>query len=266
MLSISYDRATPTSIITRWTESHNSGPEGFSYAECMLQLCTIALDIISNSDLRTGTRHSTQLETLRPEVRRHAISEIQRQASNHLRDLSACLSMKDILEHWNWKMHCSYVISVLYRPGLAKRVAVEQSAAHSDFRTLCIDSLSGTVEAFIKLCSFTTFAMSSWAAVHRSLSSALLLGILGEPKRQEHVRIMLHKLITIMLDMEYSYASELPAPVSRAVVALQELNGEGDNDKRPNESGGHRTRASSISESESPLTQVQAILWGSSSC
>lgn len=249
-------------MVTRWKEQHDSRLGGFSYAECMLQLCTIALDVISDPYQGTGTRNGSQLEVPRLEERQHAISEIENQASNHLRDVSACLSMKDFLEHWNWNMHRSYVMSVLYRPSLAKRVDIEQSGTHSDIRTLCIDSLSGTVEAFIKLCNFTAFAVSSWAAVHRSLSSALLLGILGEPKRNEHVRNMLHKLITIMLDMEYSDASELPAPVSRAIVALQQLNGEGDGNGRSNDTGGSTTRTSSISDGESPLTQVQAILWG----
>jgi hypothetical protein len=118
------------------------------------------------------------------------------------------------------------------------------------------------VEAFIKLCSFTSFAVSSWAAVHRSLSSALLLGILGEPKQNEHVRIALHRLITILSDMKHTDASELPAPISRAVLALQQLNGESDGSEIAYESSGHRFRASGMSDSESPLTQVQAILWG----
>jgi hypothetical protein len=228
----------------------------------MLQLCTAALDIISTSDTESEIRRTDQLVAPQVEESKRAISEIQRQASNHLRDLSACFSMKNFLEHWNWKMHRSYVMSMLYRPSLGKRASADQSAAYLESRSLCIDSLCGTVEAFIKLCNFTAFAMSSWAAVHRSLSSALLLGIVGEPRRSEHVRSLLHKLIAILLDMEYADASELPAPISRAVVALQQLNGESDGNASSSESSGYRSRASSLSDSVSPITHVDAILWG----
>jgi len=247
LLSISYDRATPTTAMTTWDATTGPGPEGFTYADCMLRLCTIALDVVGNR----RAPMTTQREVQRIETRREEVRAIGRQASGHLRESSACTSLKHHLEHWNWHMHRSYVVSELCRPMLAKR-----SDRHDDevrrLRSVCIEALADTVEAFLHLQNLTVFARTSWAAVHRSLSSALLLGILKESARDSRVRSLLDRLIAVMSSMEYMDASEVPAPVARAVTALVQLN----------ETEGGEFSASPSDEG-SPHQQMQNILWGS---
>lgn len=215
--------------------------DGLPYAECMLRLCTIALGVVINRARPMTFQH----ELRRIEGRRQEVESIAQQACLHLRESSACALMKDHLEHWNWRMHRSYVVSELCRPILAKRE--RHNEAVGNLRRVCVDALIDTVNAFLKLQNLTFFARTAWAAVHRSLGSGLLLGILGEPARSEHVRLMLDQLITVMSNLEFVDSSEMPAPVTRAVEALQQLNAS--------------DRAES-SQGDSPHAQMQRILWG----
>lgn len=255
LLSISYDRATPTIAMTRRNEPHAPEPEGSSYAECMLQLCTIALNVVYG---RTTTT-SAQREAQQIDDHRQGVLAIGRQAHGHLRELSSCASMRDYLEHWNWHMHRSYVISELYRPILTKLECHDEVIRN--LRTVCIEALTNTVDAFLNLHNMTAFARMSWAAVHRSLSSALLLGILKEPAHSERVRVMLDRFIAVMSSMEYSEPAEVPTPITRAVAALLRLNVREGDDFHFGDAG---STVSSFDE-ESPHAQVQHIMWGSSS-
>jgi len=235
--------------MTRWESAAGPGPERFTYADCMLQLCTIALDVVGNR----RAPMTTQREVQRIDTRREEVSAIDRQSSGHLRDSSACASMKDHLEHWNWHMHRSYVVSELCRPMLAK-----WSDRHDDevrrLRGVCVEALADTVEAFLHLQNLTVFARTSWAAVHRSLSSALLLGIMKASARDNRIRSLLERLVAVMSSLEYMDASEVPGPVARAVSALVQLNEAEGSDY-----------SMSPSDAESPHQQMHNILWGPSS-
>ncbi|KAK4455253.1 C6 transcription factor [Podospora aff. communis PSN243] len=246
LLSISYDRATPTANLTRWRTSQPARPpNGFSYTECMLQLCTVALEVVSSRLQPMSIQRKLQMI----KERRKEVDIIAEQACAHLRDSSACALMKDHLEHWNWRMHCSHVVSELCKPVLAKRGSQNQDLKDeiASLRKVCIDALVDTVDAFLKLQNLTFFARTSWAAVHRSLGSALLLGILGVPAKCEAVKVMIDQLINVMSNLEFADSSEIPAPVTRAVDALQQLNAKD---------------AEEGSQGDSPHAQMQRILWG----
>lgn len=277
LLSISYDRVTPTGNLTGWDTAHPARPaDGFSYADCMLQLCTIALDVVRRRAQPVSTQH--ELQSI--EERRRELQTITEGAHIHLRDSSTCALMKDHLEHWNWRMHYSYVVSELCRPMLAKREQRHrghEATSIGDLQRVCINALVDTVDAFLKLQNLTIFARTSWAAVHRSLGSALLLGILKEPARSEAVRLTIDQLITVMSSIEYTDASEIPAPVTRAVEALQRLNIVANASGRGGSSGHGENQVdfavdgfdtvsppttSDLSSGDSPHAQMQRILWG----
>ena len=185
----------------------------------MKSLCDIGLDIV---------RERSEVQDYRRELlfileRRDELAGMMNQASHHLRDTTACKSMKDQLEHWNLYLHRSYVTSELYRPTLKQ--SNPNSEATASLRATCIESLADTVDAFLGLENITRFARQSWAAVHRALSSALLLGILRQPARNQRVRMLLDRLITVMSDLSMSLdPSEVSAPITRSVSALRHLN------------------------------------------
>ena len=159
----------------------------------------------------------------RIECHRREIEDMMDHAVQHLKDASACMSIKDQLEYWNLYMHRSYILAELYRSALRRKGTPPELI---DLRASCIGHLADTVEAWLGLQNVTRFATQSWAAIHRSLSSALLLGILKQPQENYRVRILLDKLIGVMSSINSSSdPTEISAPIARAVVALSRLNG-----------------------------------------
>jgi hypothetical protein len=277
LLSITYDRASSTPTVTHHQPTWTCAPDGASYTECMKTLCKIGLDIIRD---RSGS-HDYEHELLVIIDRRDELATMMRQALHHLRDATACKSMKDQLEHWNLYLHRSYVTSELYRPTLRRGAADSELKAH--LRETCIESLADTVDAFLGLQNITRFANQSWAAVHRSLSSALLLGILKEPTKNQRVRTLLEKLIAVMSDVTSTLdLSEISAPITRSILALRLLNSQ--DIKRERRQTGHsitnwnemspnmlsmfseplhsNASTSDTSNEGSPYMLMDNILWG----
>lgn len=185
----------------------------------MKSLCHIGLDIVQGrSELQ-----DYQSVLLFIMERQDELNGIMNRASHHLRDVRACKSMKDQLEHWNLYLHRSYVTSELYRPTLKQ--SGTKSETTTALQATCIESLANTVDAFLGLENITRFARQSWAAIHRALSSALLLGILREPVKNQRVRTLLDKLVMVMSDLSLTLdPSEISAPITRSISALRHLN------------------------------------------
>lgn len=184
----------------------------------MKMLCSTGLEIVRERSHHTDFR----LEMARIEAHRKYIEDMMEHAVRHLRDATACISIKDQLEYWNLYMHRSYVLSELHRTALRRKGTPPELI---DLRALCIGQLADTVEAWLGLQNVTRFATQSWAAIHRSLSSALLLGILKQPQENHRVRILLEKLIHVMSSVNSSTdPTEISAPIARAIGALSRLN------------------------------------------
>lgn len=191
-----------------------------SYIECMRTLCKAGLEIIHERN----TQRDSKSEVAHLVATRKHLAGLLNNAADHLRDNTQCRSIKQQLEHWNLYLHKSYIASELCRPILRKRRNADTGATDAaiSLRTTCIESLADTVEAFIGLQNITQFASQSWAAVHRSLSSALLLGILREPSRNERVHRLLSKLVSVMSSINAGMdVSESSAPISRSIEALK---------------------------------------------
>lgn len=142
----------------------------------------------------------------------------------HLQDAATCRTIKDRLEHCNLYLHRSYIIAELFRPALKATEEHDPSNGRVDFLPLCIENLANTVDAFLMLQTVTRFATQSWAAVHRALSSALLLAIIKEPGKMQRVEPLLHRLIVVMSEAISSLdPSEVSAPIFRSLSALSTL-------------------------------------------
>jgi hypothetical protein len=219
LLSISYDRASSTTTIDHTIPfSPHTASGTRTYTESMYRLCKVGLDIVRERQ-RPQNSHDA---LLRITEHRNELQEIMVDAADYLKDSRRCRSMRDQLEHWALYLHISYITSELCRP------AISPSTANNDLskqlRKTCIDSLTNTVEAFLGLQNMTPFATRSWSSVHRSLSSALLLGILGEHYRNERARSLLANLVQVLTDITANVdPAELSAPITRSVVALQRL-------------------------------------------
>lgn len=221
LLSITYDRASSTAKLESQLPAIHPGNK-MNYIECMRALCKTGLQIIHERNIHRDSKSEIHhiMET------RKKLSALLDNAAGHLRDNTLCRSIKQQLEYWNLYLHKSYITSELCRPVLRKRRKSDLNPLDTatSLRKTCIESLADTVEAFIGLQNITQFASQSWAAVHRSLSSALLLGILREPSRNERVYTLLTKLVSVMSSINAGMdPSESSAPITRSIEALKKF-------------------------------------------
>jgi hypothetical protein len=129
-------------------------------------------------------------------------------------------------------------MSELCRPSISPNADPELARS---FKQTCVENLVNTVEAFLGLNNVvstyhrerlallndviqTSFARQSWAALHRALGSALLLGILGEHTHNDRARKLLTRFINVMADITNNLdAQEISAPIQRGLSALSKL-------------------------------------------
>lgn len=219
LLSISYDRASSTTTIDHTVPlSQHTAPGTRTYVESMYRLCKIGLDIVRERQ----RPQNSQDALIRITEHRNELQEIMIDAADYLKDSRRCRSMRDQLEHWALYLHISYITSELCRPAISPATAGLDLS--KTLRKTCIDSLTNTCEAFLGLQNMTPFATRSWSAVHRGLSSALLLGILGEQNRNERARSLLSNVVQVLNDVSKTVdPAEMATPVSRSVAALERL-------------------------------------------
>ncbi|KAK5117204.1 hypothetical protein LTR85_008972 [Meristemomyces frigidus] len=219
LLSITYDRAGSTAgfdINTMPMPQHfgEIGP----YHSIMYRLSKVSLDIVRNrATVMSSREHYAQIVEIRD-----AISNIMRDSAEYLRDSRKCTSTRETLEHWALYLHTSYALSELFRPSISP--STSDYEIFKGFKQSCIDNLINTVEAYLGLNNITSFARQSWAAMHRALSSALLLGILGEHMRNDRARRLISRFIAVMGDITHSIdPQEISAPIQRGINALRKL-------------------------------------------
>lgn len=174
LLAITYDRASSTATM----DQHSTpvpqvyAPVGHYYSS-MYRLCKVGLDMVRDRAVVMTSRETHS----RINEHRDSIQTIMRDSAEYLRDSRECTTLRESLEHWALYLHSSYILSELCRPAIGSASA--DSELSRAFRQFCIDNLINTVEAFLGLQNITPYASQSWASVHRALSSALLLGIMG---------------------------------------------------------------------------------------
>ena len=221
LLSITYDRASSTASLDRPTHypfDTAAAYGSWSYEECMYRLTRVGLDIVRERAIPQDPKAVMQRIT----EQKQELAEIISGATDHLKDSRCCRSSRDQLQHWALYLHMSYTMSELCRP------AISPNAPHSELatslKTTCIESLVNTVEAFLGLQNINSYASRSWAATHRALSSALLLGILREPTRNEKARMLFNKFVKYLYEVTSDIdPTEIAPPMKRSLQALTKL-------------------------------------------
>lgn len=222
LLSLSFDRA-PIAVMTRCQLP--LGPtaltEGFSYTEAMYHLCQKILESVHN-DSNSHPQYdqivadSIEVESLRERVR------------VELRLKDACKTVQDRLQHYAIHLHTSFVVSVLCRPALRRGESIGIDANQKRILAdKCKQNLTQTVRMYLKMHSLSVIPTRSWAFTYHSLSSAVLLGIVGETKTNPEVRELQGNLISALSATaareNTSKDIELSGPLSRALVALKNI-------------------------------------------
>ncbi|KAK3724353.1 hypothetical protein LTR37_000977 [Vermiconidia calcicola] len=218
LLSITYDRASVAGALDASTmpPPQEFGPT-CAYHAAMYRVSKVGLEIVRDRIRPMEPREQTS----RIQEHKETLATILRDSAEYLRDSRKCSTSRETLEHWALYLHSSYHMSELCRPAISPNSDPELSRL---FKQVCIDNLVNTVEAFLGLNNVTSFARQSWAALHRALGSALLLGILGEHTRNERARRLLTRFINVMTDITNSVdPQEISSPIQRGLAALSKL-------------------------------------------
>lgn len=228
LLSLSFDRS-PIAIMTRCQLP--LGPtaltEGFTYTEAMYHLCQKILQSVNNDtnsqpDFDQIIADSIEVENIRSRVR------------PELRIKEACKTVQDRLQHCAIILHTSFVVSVLCRPALRRGESPGMNLSQKAILAgKCKENLAETVRMYLKMHSLSVIPTRSWAFTYHGLSSAVLLGILGETKTDPEVRTLQGNLISALSATAAKEQTspgpksdkdiELSGPLSRALSALKNI-------------------------------------------
>jgi len=163
------------------------------------------------------------------------VSNICQQMCPQLRVTENCKTVQDRLQHYAIRLHTSFVVSVLCRPSLRRGEYIGMDATQkATLAEKCKQNLAETVRMYLKMHSLSVIPTRSWAFTYHGLSSAVLLGILGETKTDPEVRQLQGNLIdalsaTAAKDQNSPNIPksdkdiELSGPLSRALVALRNI-------------------------------------------
>jgi hypothetical protein len=206
---------------------HRALIDGLSYTEAMYYLCQKILQSFNNdtnlqSDYNQIISDSLEVEGLRQRVH------------PSFRTKEECKTVSDRLHHYAIRLHTSFVVSVLCRPSLRRgaRIGMDPTQTATLFEK-CKEGLTETVRMYLKMHSLSVIPTRSWAFTFHGLSSAVLLGILGETKTDPEVRQLQGDLIsalsaTAAKEQPSNVAKsdkdiELSGPLSRALTALKNI-------------------------------------------
>ncbi|KAH8653179.1 fungal-specific transcription factor domain-containing protein [Tricladium varicosporioides] len=229
LLSLSFDRS-PIATMTRCQLplGPNAMTDGWSYTEAMYHLCQKILESVNNDsavppDFDQIIRHS------------HEVENIRNQVQPKLRQKESCREVQDWLQYYAIRLHTSFVVSVLCRPALRRgeNIGIDpgQKAMLAE---KCKQNLTETVRMYLKMHSLSVIPTRSWAFTYHGLSSAVLLGILGETKTDPEVRQLQGDLISALSTTAAKEGTtphlpqsekdiELSGPLSRALAALKNI-------------------------------------------
>jgi len=230
LTSLSFDR-TPM-IHLRCPIPLTSAPhEGFKYLDGMYNLCHLIASRLT-PDATASSTYAQMLENC------NAVEAIREKMMPHFRNRDLCKSALDRLQHFAFRLHTSFVMSVCCRPALRKdRTAAADQQTQKLLRNKCKTNLIETVQMFLAMHQLSVIPTRSWAFTYHGLSSAVMLGIMGETNTDTEVRNLQGDLISALsatAAKEQNSPSgpaipktdkdiELSGPLSRALAALKNI-------------------------------------------
>jgi hypothetical protein len=201
--------------------------DGFSYTEAMYHLCQKILQSVNNDSNSQPNFNQIIADSIE-------VENIRQQVTPRFRHKDSCKTVQDRLHHFAIRLHTSFVVSVLCRPALRRGESIGMDLAQkSILAEKCKQNLTETVRLYLKMHSLSVIPTRSWAFTYHGLSSAVLLGILGETKTDPEVRQLQGNLISALSATAAKEQTshlpksdkdiELSGPLSRALAALKNI-------------------------------------------
>ncbi|KAL2261482.1 hypothetical protein VTK26DRAFT_4057 [Humicola hyalothermophila] len=231
LTSLSFDRSPMTNIpCSPVPLSPTSTSDGLTYLEAMYHLCKIISERL-NPDAAANASYAQILDNCK------VVETIRDKMQSQLRSKETCKSALDRLQHFAIRLHTSFIVSVCCRPALMRRESNRLDSIQRAFlANRCKQNLTETVRMFLAMHQLSVIPTRSWAFTYHGLSSAVLLGLLGETKADPEVRQLQGDLISALSataakehlspqpDVRKSdHDIELSGPLSRALTALKNI-------------------------------------------
>jgi hypothetical protein len=227
LLSLSFDRDPVTTVKDLEAPlSATAHESGYTYTEATYYICKIVLKAVgSNSTSRTDYNGiANEVATL---------ENVFTLVLPHLRSKEDCKTIQERLENLLLRLHVSFIISTLCRPSLGR----QQAPAHiepqrSSLALKCKHNLTEVLRSYLVMNSLGVTPTRTWTITHNGLSSALLLGILGETKTNPEVRNLQGRLINVLTSIQEDGGADdhlgdqdiiLTSNGSRALAALKNI-------------------------------------------
>lgn len=231
LTSLSFDRTPMTHIACcPIPMSPTAETEGWAYLEAMYHLLQIVSERL-NPDAIAAATYAQILDNC------VAVENIRERVLLQLRHKESCKSALDRLQHFAIRLHTAFIISVCCRPALLGRHASRLDLTQKKFLAdRCKANLTETVRMFLAMHQLSVIPTRSWAFTYHGLSSAVLLGLLGETKADPEVRQLQGDLISALSAtaakeqtsptphiQKSDHDIELSGPLSRALMALKNI-------------------------------------------
>jgi hypothetical protein len=264
LISIVYDRGgciINMDSSRRVPSEFDTEPGTWGFERCMYEVAKIGLQVVKERDIRAS---SFEVQA-RMEEHERDIAKLENSANRSMQDLSSCREMKDKQQNLILQVHKSYLLSEIFRPSLSPVFSHKTggtsmlSSSMLRMRGVCIENLVIVVRAWSDLMRFGSYPNRSWPAMHRALSSALLLGILKEHERDQKVLALLNEFLRYLEETVQGLdEQDIPDPLKRSLTWIRRL-------ITPKGSGGPGSQTSGSPSSmslENMMLELEGSPWG----
>ncbi|TPX12325.1 uncharacterized protein E0L32_006972 [Thyridium curvatum] len=268
LTSLSFDRAPMTNAVTSPPPMLPGSEGNWTYIEAMYKLTDIIARRL-NPDAHANTTYEQILANC------DEFESIRTSVQPQLRSKEACKTAMDRLQYFAIRLHTSFTISVCCRPALRRGDGGNLDAVQKQqLGEKCKQNLTETVRMFLSMHQLSVIPTRSWAFTYNGLSSAVLLGILGETKTDPEVRQLQGDLIAALSATAAKEQTsppthiqksdrdiELSGPLSRALMALKNIYDHGSITGQNVQNTSSRRNSAALAQLQS--SQVSAIGNGS---
>lgn len=178
--------------------STSPGSSNLTYIDCMYSLCQYAVSAQhEHACCSTPPDRSTFSRSIDAIA---AVRVIHEKALPRLSDKQKCRSIQERIEYFAFRIHQGFVVSFLSRLLMKSGLRLDQHQWDSLLQ-ICRSSAIDCLQAYLDMHSFSVVPMRSWTLTFTALSSALLLGCLGNaPSTDEEsdVQHLQHKLLSLL--------------------------------------------------------------------
>jgi hypothetical protein len=206
LLSLSYDRVP--ALAAYRTSSVAPARQNLRFVPAMHILCRIGLvSLVYSGDAQLQI--GPLLQCLAD------YDELCQSLAPYLRSAEVCTSMQEKREFLAFRLHSSFLVSMLARPAFRSNTPLETEQQGYD---ILMDrgrsALCAATEAYLDLHLIDLYPRRSWGMIHQGLSSALLLGILGESKRRPEIVDLQLRVIDVLSTSEEAEVSGGDVPTA----------------------------------------------------